>query len=438
MSSRKFSYVLVFVLLSVSLSGGQIRKVSRKELPPSAFKLIALKVAGTKRYTDTDILAATGLQIGESVSEDDFKKAAEQLGESGLFSNVAYTYQYSPEGTRVEFQLADNDKLVPARFENFVWFSDQQLIAELRKRVPLFKRELPLAGNMADEVSQALQVLLIAQKVEGRADYLRATNGKDGPIEAFDFSVTGPDIKIQKVSFSGAGAAEMPLLDTAAREIVGSDYLESLARLKAEKVFLPIFWQHGYLKAAISNPQATVLQQTPQETDVGVNFSVTPGLQYKVSDIRLSGYKAFPAEQIRPLLHLAPGQIANSVQLENDIRGIQDLYGSKGYMAASVHPVPEFDDAQSSVKYILQVHEGDVYKMGDLDIRGLDTRTTDRLVEAWKLRGGAPYDSRYPKQFIAEALKELALMGTWRSDVRQSVNPDKTVDVSIRFDPESQ
>ena len=50
-----------------------------KELPPSAFKLISVKTTGTKRYKSEEIIAATGLQIGQTVSEDDFKKAARAL-----------------------------------------------------------------------------------------------------------------------------------------------------------------------------------------------------------------------------------------------------------------------------------------------------------------------------------------------------------------------
>lgn len=437
MISQKVSLTLAFVLITTIFATSQVRKEASRRVPPSAFKLVALKVTGTTNYSDKEILAATGLQLGQTVSEEDFKKAAQQLGDSGLFRDIAYTYQYSPDGTEVRFQLADSDKLLPVRFDNFVWFSDQELLSELQKRVPLFKGKLPLGGSLADDISQALQVMLIERKIEGRADYIRQE--KDDKIVAFDFSVTGPEIKIQKITFTGAGAAELPRLEAASREIVGSDYLQSLARLKSEKVFLPIYHQHGYLKAEFSDPQVKVTQQTPQETDVELSFAVTPGQQYRVDDIQLSGYKAFPVEKLRPLLRLTAGQIADSVKLDQDIQAIRELYGTKGYMGLKVNPVPEFDDTLGAVKFLLEFNEGDVYKMGDLDIRGLDSRTTDRLKEAWKIRGGDPYDSSYPKEFVKEAMKELSLMGNWVSHYRQSVNEkDKTVDVSIRFDPESR
>jgi outer membrane protein assembly factor BamA len=105
-------------------------------------------------------------------------------------------------------------------------------------------------------------------------------------------------------------------------------------------------------------------------------------------------------------------------------------------MAARIQPDPEIDDANSTVKYLLKIDEGDVYSMGDLEIRGLDSRTTARLQDEWKLRGGDPYDSGYPKKFLEQADKELSLLDDWKPSVRESLDPDeKTVDVTVRFDP---
>jgi len=76
--------------------------------------------------------------------------------------------------------------------------------------------------------------------------------------------------------------------------------------------------------------------------------------------------------------------------------------------------------------------------MGDLDIRGLDSRTTARLQDDWKLRPGDTYDSSYPKRFLEKEDKEFAITSDWKTSVRESLNHDeKTVDVTVRFDPKS-
>jgi outer membrane protein assembly factor BamA len=108
-------------------------------------------------------------------------------------------------------------------------------------------------------------------------------------------------------------------------------------------------------------------------------------------------------------------------------------------MAVSIQPEMQTDDPNSSVRYVLRIQEGDVYSMGDLEIRGLDSRTTARLQEDWKLRGGDPYDSSYPKRFLERADKEISIMSDWNTSIRESLNQnDKTVDVTLRFDAKSR
>ena len=161
---------LALLLGCASLIFAQTRKTSS---PPSAPRILSIKVTGSKRYTPDEIIAATGLQRGQPATEDDFKGVTQQLGESGAFSNVAYTFQFSSEGIKLELQVADGDQFVPVRFDNFVWLSDRDLLQKLSASVPLFQGELPLSGKLVDQVSDALQTLAIELKLRGRADYLR-------------------------------------------------------------------------------------------------------------------------------------------------------------------------------------------------------------------------------------------------------------------------
>jgi outer membrane protein assembly factor BamA len=430
---------LALLLASISFCSALAqtpRKLSPKDLPPSAFKLISVKTTGTKRYKSEEVIAASGLQIGQTVSEDDFKKAAQLLGETGAFGDVLYSFQYSPEGTKLELQVQDAERFVPVRFDNLVWFSDQELLDQLHAQVPLFQGQLPLAGDLADEVSNALQGLLIAHNLQGRVDYLRAAAHEDGPIEAFVFTVAGTQIHIHNVAFAGAGAAEVPLLEAATRKLQGAEFLRSVLRTQEDKDLLPIYLQRGYLKAKFGDAEAKVVQDSPPETLVDVTFPVDSGRQYKLAALELAGYKAFSAEALRSTMHTQPGEPANALQLDADIEAMKKLYGTRGYMAVGIQPESEMDDSNSTVRYVLHILEGDLYTMGDLEFRGLDSRTTARLQDEWKLRSGDTYDSSYAGRFLEQVDKEISLMGDFSTSVRESLNPtDKTVDVTLRFNP---
>jgi outer membrane protein insertion porin family len=425
--------ILLAAAIAIS-QNPQVNKSSSKALPSTAFKLISVQVKGAKRYKQDEVVAATGLELGQTVGEDDFKRAVQRLGDTGAFTEVAYSFQYSALGTKLELQVSENDQLVPARFDNLVWFTDQELRDKLQARLPLFQGQLPLAGNLADQVSEALQSFLDEKNVQGRIDYLRTAH-LGGGLEALTFSVTGPIIVIRNSEFPGAAPAELSLLQAAAKKSGEQDYLRSILRVQEDKNFLPIYLARGYLKATFGDAQAKVVQDSPQETVVDVSFPVEPGLQYKITEVHWAGNSVFAVEKLQPFLHLQAGQPANAVQLGDDLEAAKKLYGTRGYLAAAIQPIPEFSDASSTVSYLLQIHEGDLYHMGELEIRGLDPRNTSRLVDQWKLHAGDPFDDSYPKTFMEGALKTLSLTGQWAQSLHQSVNEsDKTVDVTLRFE----
>src|SRR5205823_4118998 len=126
-------------------------------------------VTGLNHFKEVQVIAASGLKLGDLAGEEQFEQAAQKLGETGLFSNLTYKYQYSTAGCNLDMEVAENDKLVPITFDNFVWFSDDELIDRLRSRLPLFEGRVPGAGKLADQVGQALKQVLDDKKIFGEA-----------------------------------------------------------------------------------------------------------------------------------------------------------------------------------------------------------------------------------------------------------------------------
>ncbi|HEX4484658.1 MAG TPA: POTRA domain-containing protein [Terriglobales bacterium] len=401
----------------------------------ASFKLTAIRVTGSTRYTSKEILNEVGLQIGQQVTEADFQKATALLGETGMFGDVSYKFEYSDKGAILDFQLSDNPKLVPARFDNFVWFSDQELMEKLHQRVPLFRGELPLNGNLPDLVSDALQALLIERKVAGKADYLRASD-QEGPIAAIAYNVEGLHIVVRNVDFTGAPPALLKTLQQKARELSHQEYLRSAMQPVIDKDLLPALFAHGYLKASLGQAHPKVVEDDADSTLVDLIFDIDAGHQYKFADAKWSGNKSFPAEKLDPLLTLQKGQPADGEQLEQDLEAVKHLYGTKGFMGAQIKPVLELDNAKMTVIYQLQVEEGDVYHMGDFDVHGLDNPMTKRLTLAWKLAEGEVYDTSYTQNYLKSLPATTINLSQWKIKTMENVDSRaKTVDVLFQFQP---
>jgi outer membrane protein assembly factor BamA len=434
---------ILFLLLSAAAA--QKQPARGKVSAVAANKLVALKVTGTARYSDKEILAASGLQIGQNAADGDFREAAQRLGDSGLFSDVAYSYSSSGAGVRLEIQLADTDqsKLVPAHFENFVWFTDDELRTALQTRVALFKQLLPVAGSLPDRVSEALQAILTEKQFPGRVNYLRESQDEaGGPLSAIDYRVEEVSIRIRGVEFPGASPEQTALLTTAARHLTGAEYGRATLAAVAKFDLLPVYLQRGYLKAAFGPADARVVPQPsppgdaqgPAELQVDAIVPVMPGKVYSTSSVDWKGDSAIKIGELAPLLHLPTGQPADAVRLLRDIENVGKLYRSRGYMTVQIKPDIQFDEEKSTVHYDLNIVEGDLYKMGELEILGLDTQATARMQAAWTLREGQPYNADYPDKFRDDTGQLLPRGVRWVISIHETLEAkDKTVGVEIRF-----
>jgi outer membrane protein insertion porin family len=432
------------VSLLLSFAAAQKRPASSKPSAPTADKLIALKVTGTGRYTDKEILAASGLQIGQNAADGDFKEAVQRLGNSGLFSEAVYSFTSSDAGIKLDLQLADTDKskLVPAHFENFVWFTDAELLAALQLRVPLFKLLLPLTGNLPDRVTEALQAILADKQLPGRVSFLRSAEEPGSPLDEIDYRVEEVSIRIRSVEFPGASQEQAALLATAARRVTGAEYERSSLAKVAKFDLLPVYLQRGYLKATFGPSDARLVPQPSSAADaqgsvelqVDAIIPAMPGKVYSTSSVDWKGSSAITTVELAPLLHLPLGQPADTVRLLRDLESVTKLYRSRGYMTIQAKPDAKFDDEKSTVHYDLNVVEGDQYKMGELEITGLDTQAKARMEAAWTLHEGQPYNADYLKKFLADTRDLLPRGLQWAVSVHETPEAkDKTVDVEIHF-----
>ena len=412
------------------------------QAPASQRQLISIKVTGNKRFSEAAIVAASGLQIGSVVTEDDFKKAATRLGAYGILADISYTYSFSSAGTKLELQVTEAPKFVPARFEDFVWFSDEDLLKNIQERAPLFNGELPLSGRLADQVSDVLQALLVENSIPGHVEYERAGK-QDGPVDSIVYKVSDVLIQIRDINFVGAADSDIPALKAAAQRLRDSEYSRSVLTALVQHQLTPVYLARGYLKAAFGEPQTKVVKKPSAESNdeglrnltiVDVTFPVVPGDQYKLKGVEWSGNHEFPTETLQKMVRAPTAEPANTVRLSDNLKDIQKLYGSRGYVTASIKADADFDDAAKTVVIRLDVNEGPVFHMGDLELRGLDNSLEAKLRNLWKIRQGEIFDAAYLSEYLPAARKILPANLDWdvASHVTANVK-DKSVDVDLIY-----
>lgn len=392
------------------------------------FNLARVLVTGSQRYREEELVRATGLTVNTQVTSDDLQNAATRLGNSGAFASVQFLFKAAigTKGVEANFQVKDAEKYLPAVFENFVWFSDQDLREALHQAVPLFNGDIPNSGTMSDDVSGALSKFLASKGLPSEISYIMsATFG--GPPTAYKFRVADANLKVRDVSLAGAVNMAPEQLAKAVAPLKGTDYLRSDVAIVLEKNLTPIYQQRGYLKFAITE----IKPKVDEKSQVAVEATLSEGDQYKLAGLSWSGNTLISSDELTKHITLKSGNPVDALQLERDLAQVRKLFGKFGREAVIIKPVPAFVD--NTVSYAFQVAEGDLYRMGKLEIQGVEPEQAHKLEQIWKLPEGAPYDATYVHQFIAETVVKVpGHKWAWKM-FEQIDDPQKTVNVRLQI-----
>ena len=375
--------------------------VQAQQTPPAGrMRLSKIEFTGLQRHSHNEAVAASGLQIGQLIDVPTLDAAAQRLFDSGLFKKLSYRYRTTGDQAVVTFQTEeDTGATVPVVFDNFVWFSEDELVSAIRRQVPTF------AGTANDSatngITKALQQLLQDRKMAGRVEYM-PSGDLSGRTSAHIFSVEGVSIPICAVHFSGAAAKHESDLIKSSRPLIATDYKRSFVSPFATVNLIPIYRERGHLRARFGEPTAKLESDAPSDCKGGVSVTlpVEEGPLYSWGKAEWSGNAGLSNPELEGALRMKTGEVANGLKIDKALVSVQAAYGKKGYLAAKLKTTPVFEDAGPSVTYQIEINEGPQYHMGMLTIAGLSEDRTNELKSKWKLQPGMVYDDSYLREYF--------------------------------------
>ena len=161
---------------------------------------------------------------------------------------------------------------------------------------------------------------------------------------------------------------------------------------------------------------------------------MTEGAQYRLKSVAWSGNNVIPTAELETPVLLRAGDIADHGKLEMELQDAQKDYRAKGYLVAKIEPVPTFSDEDHTVSYKMKITEGDLFRMGDLHMTGLDQGALDKLKRNWKLNRGDVYNGEYLKAFLRDNSSLINANGRAKTiKILQNPTADKSVDVTLQF-----
>jgi outer membrane protein assembly factor BamA len=425
MSSRRMGKdlgcCLVLLFAVTSLTSAQSPSVA-------AFRLASVKYTGLSRYTETQVNAEMGLRLGEMISAAQLKDASDRLSQSGAFDNVSFHYVTENNELAAEFQLRETQKVLPCVFDNFVWFSDQQLDQTLRARVPFYTGLSPEDGTTSKEIAAALEQLLRTIGVTGTVESIASSERLGAPVTALLFQVKGIVMPIRSVTFPGASAVLEKDLVAASSQLTGQDFSVTSVSLFGSNGLLPLYKRRGYLHARFERPQAKVMVNAANgsEQDIAVILPVQEGPECYWERAAWNGNQQIPSEELDHLLGMKEHEVANQEKIDAGLGAVKGAYDTRGFIDASAQPKVNIDDGTKLVRYDVTVAEGTQYHLAQVHFGGLPDGAAKELAKKWQLKPGDIYNASYVSDFAKSvAVPTVRKMGIKTKGLTMTSQRDK-------------
>jgi outer membrane protein assembly factor BamA len=294
-----------------------------------------------------------------------------------------------------------------------------------------------VASLTAIACSLALAATLAVWAFPLRAAPRTAQSPSQGGVTQGVAGGTGPKIVVADLRMDGdvqdADAARARIL----KGLEGHEFDNSNSRW-LDEVGVNIradFQDRGYLRVVVDNLQAQPLD--PEKHRMRVTAHVDEGEQYRIGDLSFVSDNAdralvIPEQELRQQFQLRTGDLLNVGQVRSGVDRMRRLYGAQGYADMTAAPTFSISDKNHSIALTMHVHEGNQYRVGSVEVRGLDSKTTD-LLEG-KMRPGSLFNGTLLKDLFDQGQATIGRNVSIAHVVHVKRNVEQgTVDVLFDF-----
>jgi hypothetical protein len=252
---------------------------------------------------------------------------------------------------------------LPYSFGNFVWWSNDELRALLKKRIPGLGDQIATTHAAEDQMRNALQAILkekgIAAEVQSQEPSefsLTAERDPEADAPTIGFFILSPQILIDKVVFTGAPESIATSLSENLRRREGHEYSAGqnwLVQSNAQEELIPKSYLEG--KVVISHDAP---RHVGDHYVVNLLVTVDAGPQYRISSITADGGPLLVGRDLSPYFSLKVGDLAGYGPFGKLAGDLRPLYWHWGYADVVVQGPPVLDHEHALVSYHLDVIPG--------------------------------------------------------------------------------
>lgn len=371
----KKSALLFFYFIIIVFFAADAYSAFAQELP----LVNSIEVKGLKRIEEGAIKSKITQKTGEPLSSEKTTNDIKSIYKMGYFDDVRVEIEPLEGGVKLIYLIKEKPTIIRIDFHGNEELDDSKL-----------KEKITITPNsIADTVL-----------IQDNADKLHAFYEEEGywlskivpvvkKISDDEVSLTyqieeGPKVKIKSIIIEGNKAFSKKEI----KKVMKTDerwlfsfvtssgyYKKETMNYDIEKI-RDLYFNNGYIKVAVADPK---IQLTEDKKGMLITIMISEGDQYRISPIEIAGNKVFSEDELREKIQSSSKNIFSREILRKDVAAITEMYSEKGYALVTIFPDLLPDDASKQVKITFKIDEGDIYRIGRIEISG-NIRTRDKVI----------------------------------------------------------
>ena len=372
------------------------------QAPPS-FKLKEVRVEGNKETSENMVLYTAGLQAGQDVSTEDFRRAVKRLWELGVFSNIQIHFEgESPEGILISIEVEESPVFGKVIFKGNKKLKDRKFKEEIS-----FQRGMRIKPNFMTKTINKMKKMYMEDgyflaKVTG--EMIPSESEIDDGKQDIIFTIKeGKKVKIKDIVIVGntnnfgwlASKSWIPIPFGLRKKLTLINLRWQLKETKIRswwKFWAPAFDQKKYTedKDVLTTfyrdegyRDFTLLSDSvyyePKKKGLVVQINVNEGSRYKYRNFTWEGNSLYETEILEKTLNLNDGDYYSKSGFEEAVfQNVQSLYMDRGYLYSSIEPffIPVGDD---SLDIHFSITENNKVYIRNINIYGND-KTRENVI----------------------------------------------------------
>ncbi len=362
---------------TVAISAALTASILAQAPTPPIVKQIDVQYAGATTVSKEKLIANMRTRVGKPYDERSVEEDIRSLYATGNISNVRIFGEPTTDGVKVIVVVQPKAQITEVAITGVTQFKESRVRKEISAKVGDALSEAALEADK-QKISD-----YYAGKGFGEVDvsYKVESNEKAGTARVVFNVSEGGKLAIKSVVFDGNTVFKQGEL----KKVIKSkpkgllDMFSKTGRLDQEllaedtKSLRELYQSKGYVDAEIARPRVD-----RDGSRVTITFPIKEGIQYHVGKVNYSGAQVFTKDEIAKNAKVQPGAVFTPQGVKADIKNIQDLYGTRGYIdfqaGADVSPAGK---GVMDVSY--KMEEGVQSYVEHIDIQG-NTRTKDKVI----------------------------------------------------------